>query len=98
MTSLKSPTAPIPTIRTRPRPIGEPPAMPAPPARQKFAVNRTVPSVQAPPASPAFSEAATDEEIFRARVFAEPLVPIGKTAPSENKALALALRAFLQRS
>src|SRR5688572_24964572 len=38
--------------------------------------NRTVPRVDPVPLSPVFSETPTDEEIFRARIFPEPLVPV----------------------
>jgi len=62
-------------------------------------VNKTAPKVDPPPATPKFSDRPTDAEIFRARVFAEPLVPIGaSTAAEENSALAQALLAFLNRS
>src|SRR2546422_10768047 len=45
-----------------------------------------------------FSDPPTDEEIFRARVFAEPLVPVGgSTSADQNRALAKALLAFLNR-
>lgn len=60
-------------------------------------VNRTVPKVQPPSDFATFSETPSDEEIFRARVFAEPLVADGTTTPAENKALAAALTAFLKR-
>src|SRR5262245_36829715 len=61
------------------------------------AVNRTVPQVHPPAAYPTFSMTPTSEEIFRARVFGEPLVPVG-AAPSEedNRAIAAALSEFLQ--
>ncbi len=62
-------------------------------------VNRTAPQVQAPSSKPQFGENPTDEEIFRARVFEEPLVPAsGTVIPLENKALALALLAYANRS
>jgi len=43
------------------------------------------------------SENPTDAEIFRAQLFAEPLVPFGQTTTAENQALARALRAFAER-
>jgi RHS repeat-associated protein len=58
-------------------------------------VNRTRPTVTAPPARPVFSTVPTDAEILRARVFPEPLVPIGASSPQENVALAVALNAYL---
>jgi RHS repeat-associated protein len=62
-------------------------------------VNKTAPKVDPPPAWPQFSARPTESEIFRARVFAEPLVPIGAPpAAEENSALAQALLAFLNRS
>jgi RHS repeat-associated protein len=59
--------------------------------------NRRVPSVKPVPRSPVFSSWPTVEEIFRARIFEEPLVPIrGTPTPEENRALARALQAYLQ--
>ena len=68
------------------------PAVPAPPPVK---VNRTVPSVKPVPLSPVFSAQPTDDELFRARVFGEPMVPTGTTSLDENRALATALSAFL---
>jgi RHS repeat-associated protein len=79
------PTADGPTIAT----------LPPPPPRVK--VNKTLPRVEPPPLSPRFSPQPTREELFRARVFEEPLVPLGADAPAENAALAEALSAHLQR-
>ena len=62
---------------------------------QNVTVNRTTPQVSPPPAQPVFSNPPTDLEVFRAQVFADPLVPTGATTPEENKALALSLLAFL---
>lgn len=60
-------------------------------------VNRTRPQVQRPPLYPVFSRVASDEEIFRARVFGEPLNPVGGsgTAP-ENQALSAAIMTYLK--
>jgi RHS repeat-associated protein len=58
--------------------------------------NRRVPEVQPVPQSPTFSAFPTDEEVFRTRVFSEPLVPIGPTTPEENAALARGVMAYLQ--
>jgi RHS repeat-associated protein len=67
-------------------------------AAPKVKVNRTVPSVTPAPARPVFSAEPTDAEIFRARVFEEPLVPIGgPTNPSENRALAAAISVYLDQ-
>ena len=72
---------------------------PAPePTPQTVTVNRSVPKVTAPPRSPVFSNPPADQEIFRARVFAEPLVPMGKTTAAENTLLAQALLSFLART
>ena len=68
------------------------------PAFPPHAINRTLPAVQAPSTYPAFSNNPSDQEIFRARVFAEPLLPIGVSSGVENKALAKALLAFLHRA
>ena len=55
------------------------------------------PKTEAAPAFAAFSANPTDDEITRARVFGEPLVPFGTTWPAENVALAQALGAYLRR-
>ena len=61
-------------------------------------IERTEPITQ-PSTRPVFSDPPTDAEIFGAAVFEEPLVPIGKqTTPEENRALARAMVAFLDRS
>jgi RHS repeat-associated protein len=44
---------------------------------------------------PLFSDPPTDLEIFRARIFEEPLVPAGPTSAQENRQLATVLRAYL---
>ena len=62
------------------------------------AVNRTVPKVGPPPAGLMFSAQPTPQEFFRARVFDEPLVPIGgEPTRAENAALATALLGYSQR-
>lgn len=62
-------------------------------------VNRTVPKVSPPPTGLRFSANPTVQEIFRARVFEEPLVPIGaEPSAEENAALADALREYAKRS
>jgi hypothetical protein len=62
-------------------------------------VNRTVPKVDPPRSALEFSATPTEDEFFRARVFAEPLVPIGgKPTASENSALAAALLGYAKRS
>jgi hypothetical protein len=60
-----------------------------------IAVNRTVPLVAMPPSRPVFSQVPTDAEILRARVFPEPLVPVGASTSDENVALGAALLAFV---
>lgn len=70
------------------------PATP-PPSAPRVKVNRTVPIVTAPPLEPRFSSAPSAAEITRARVFDEPLLPVGGTpTPAENRALSAALLAF----
>jgi len=62
-------------------------------------VNRTVPKVEPPKTALEFSANPTDDEFFRARVFAEPLVPIGgEPSAAENAALANALLGYAKRS
>ncbi|MGH2625489.1 MAG: cysteine peptidase family C39 domain-containing protein, partial [Anaerolineales bacterium] len=45
---------------------------------------------------PVFSDRPTEQEIFRARVFSEPLVPVGPTTAEENRGLADAITSYLQ--
>jgi RHS repeat-associated protein len=55
------------------------------------------PNVTPPSVVPRFSVPVTDKQIFNARVFEEPLVPIGPpTTVAENAALAGALTAYAQ--
>ncbi|MBI3867394.1 MAG: hypothetical protein HY299_02600 [Verrucomicrobia bacterium] len=62
-------------------------------------VNRTLPKVQPPKTELEFSANPTTQEIFRARVFEEPLVPIGgEPSGEENAALAAALLGYAKRS
>jgi RHS repeat-associated protein len=61
-------------------------------------VNRTVPAVSPPSSQPTFSADPTDAEITRARVFAEALVPVGRTTIAENRALAAAIRSHHEAS
>ena len=62
-------------------------------------VNKTVPRVDPVPLVPQFSNPPTEEEIFRARVFSEPVVAVGaQPAEAENQALAGALLRFHQGS
>ena len=69
-----------------------------PPPPPNVKVNRTVPKVTPVSAFPVFSEPPTDAEITRARVFEEPLVPMGGTATvDENRALSAALLAYLKK-
>lgn len=63
------------------------------------AVNRTVPKVFPPKTGLEFSANPTIQEIFRARVFEEPLVPIGgQPSADENAALTAALLGYAKRS
>src|SRR5580765_581845 len=60
--------------------------------------NRTLPNVTPPKLTLEFSTHPTVEELSRARVFQEPLVPIGgEPTADENSALAGALQAYAQR-
>jgi hypothetical protein len=81
--------APAATTSAPPEIIVTPP--PEPP---QVTVNRTVPTVTAPPSEPQFSATPTVDEIFRARIFGEPLVPMGEPSADENRALAQALLTF----
>ena len=73
-----------------PGPVSTPPP-PAP----KVTVNKTVPRVTPPPLEPVFSSPPTTAEITRARIFPEPLVPLGgEPTAGENGVLARVLLAF----
>ena len=62
-------------------------------------VNRTVPKVEPPGSTLEFSANPTTQELFRARVFEEPLVPVGgEPSRAENAALATALLGYTKRS
>jgi len=76
------------------------PAKPLAPNRSpEPKVNRTVPKVDAPKGGLQFSAKPTVDELFRARIFEEPLVPIGSMpASEENAALAGALAGYAKRS
>ena len=50
-------------------------------------VNRTVPKVTPPVLEPAFGVNVTTEMISRARVFEEPLIPVGEPTADDNRAL-----------
>jgi RHS repeat-associated protein len=68
-------------------------------ASAPVAVNRTVPKVAPPKTALEFSASPTPAEICRARVFEEPLVPIGgEPTAAENAALAAALLGYARRS
>jgi RHS repeat-associated protein len=63
----------------------------------KIKVNRTIAAFIAPTSVAVFSDAPTDQEISHARVFEEPLIPIGgKTSRDQNRLLAQALSAYLK--
>lgn len=62
-------------------------------------VNRTLPKVSPPRTGLEFSSNPTSQEISRARVFEEPLVPVGgEPGAAENAALAAALIEYSKRS
>src|SRR5437868_4295328 len=62
---------------------------------QTAQVNRTLPKVEPPKATLEFSANPTTQEIFHARVFEEPLVPIGgEPGADQNAALAAALLGY----
>ena len=61
--------------------------------------NRTLPRVSPPQSGLAFPPDPTPHDFFRARVFEEPLVPIGgEPSADENAALAAALLGYAKRS
>lgn len=62
-------------------------------------VNRTIPQVEPPKTGLEFSANPTAGEILRARIFEEPLVPVGgEPSAAENAALVAALLGYTQRS
>jgi RHS repeat-associated protein len=68
----------------------------AEPTMQDVRVNRTVPTVARPSPGPVFSASPDAREITAARVFEEPLLPVGpEPSVNENAALARALRAYV---
>jgi RHS repeat-associated protein len=91
--------SPVATTVAMQKPLAPAPAAPRPPSSPPVVhVNRTVPHVAAPALAPAFSGDPADAEFFRARIFVEPLVPVGRaTTPDENRALARALLAYAQQ-
>jgi len=88
---------PIATHAAQSSPTPEPSPQPQSPAPPAVVVNRTRPAVGSVPGMPVFSNAPTPAEITRARVFEEPLLPVGNDAPSaaENRELASLLTAYL---
>jgi RHS repeat-associated protein len=69
------------------------------PGQTSVIPNRSVPAVEPPAASLKFSDNPTTEEIFRAHIFQEPLVPVGGVPTAqESAALANALLAYARRS
>src|ERR1700687_3913200 len=73
--------------------------VPAPPLKANVTARTKLPTGGGSPAlRPRFSFLPTDAEISRARVFEEPLIPVGgRSSPAENKALAQALLAYLKQ-
>src|SRR5690348_12495476 len=62
-------------------------------------LNPTVRASSPPVPTLQFSPSPTVQELFRARVFEEPLVPVGgEPSAAENADLATALRGYAQRS
>src|SRR2546426_636964 len=61
--------------------------------------NRTLPKVEPPKTVLEFQVNPTSQELLRARVFEEPLVPVGgEPTPAENAALAVALTSYSRRN
>src|SRR5438128_9472869 len=70
---------------------------PTPAPSGEVRVNRTAPTAVAPPVLPRFSPVPKTSEIFRARVFDEPLVPSGELpSAAENTQLAGAVMQYLR--
>jgi RHS repeat-associated protein len=76
-----------------------PPITSVNPPASTVQVNRTVPKVDPPKTFLEFSSNPTVDEIFRAHVFHEPLVPVGgRPTDLENSALSMALMNYAKRS
>lgn len=68
-----------------------------PTPQTRGSANRTLPAVRPPALEPSFSDPPSAQEIFRARVFPEPLVPVGgATSGREDAALAAAILAYVR--
>jgi RHS repeat-associated protein len=66
-----------------------------PPAAPRVTVNRTKPKVTPPPRVPTFSRVPTATEIAKARLFREPLLPVGSAASAaETTELARAIERY----
>jgi RHS repeat-associated protein len=75
----------------------EPQVKSGPPPAPDVTVNRRTPKPAAPPLYPVFSLMPTTDEIVRARVFGEPILPLGGDGSiEENAALAKAITAWLK--
>ncbi len=61
--------------------------------------NRSVPEHSTPQLGLVLSDDPTEDQIKSARIFSEPLIPVGHTPTAqENRQVALALRGYVQRS
>jgi RHS repeat-associated protein len=88
--AVPQPVVPTATAESQ-APVPAPLPAPSPPIRP----NRTRPQVTPPPAYALFSDEPTPQDLFRARVFGEPLVPVGgDPSPAETRELARAIEAF----
>lgn len=77
--------------------VGEDPGVGS--VREARTADRTVPEVEPPEPARASSETPASREIFRARVFAEPLVPVGgEPGAQENTALVVVLFGYAKRN
>jgi RHS repeat-associated protein len=86
-------------VAAAPMPVNSSPTSPVQtPSEPVVIVNRTVPVVTSAPKNLPFSENPTDAEISQSHTFGQPLIPIGATTLEENKALAVALTHFRNRT
>lgn len=76
----------------------EAPSRPAPVEPRRSSGNRTLPAVRPPDLEPRFSAPPTDAELFQARVFDGPLVPLEEGDASSNQGVAEAVRAYVRAS
>src|SRR5687768_17545195 len=67
-------------------------------AESTIRINRTLPTTVRTEPVPRFSISPSDQELFGARIFEEPLIPIGATSKAENRLLAQELVRYVENA